>query len=618
MWTAFGYWGKVLEIDLKSQTTKEVPIKNEVYKKFLGGSGVAAYLLYNNYDYTKPALSEENPLIFMTGLLNGTLAPSSARSSVVGKSPLTEIWGEANVGGHWGAEVKKTGYDGFILKGVSDKPVAIYINDNKVQFIDAQDLWGKDVFEASDLMRSKTDEKARIACIGIAGENQIKMASIMMDAPVTRTAGRCGFGALMGYKKVKAVAVKGTKKVELHDKAKLQAFTKEFAQVLKTNAAILHDFGTLGTIQGVESEGDLPIKNWTLGSWEEGAYKTSGQMLAETIQTGHHACHACTIRCGKEAKVPLGPYKGAIGHAPEYETGAAFGSNILNDDLNIIAACNDLCNRYGMDTIEAGSTIAMAIEAYENGLLTKRDTEGIEFKWGMKEELLEVLEKMANNKVGLGRLLAQGVKRASEEIGGIAPEFAIQSKGQAFAMHDPRAYTTMVVDYATCNRGGCHLECLGYFSEGGAYPAKCVDFTKPSEPHGYENKAEYAVRLMNFMTVFNSLGLCKFIMLGQITPEMASQWINAATGWNLTGKDVELAGDRLFNIKRMYNNRLGLSRKDDVLPQRMLLHDRQTGAAAGSLPYYSRIMKDLYDYRKWNAEGIITEEKKQELGLDTL
>lgn len=611
---ANGYWGKILEIDLSSKTVNIKTIEDKLYKEYLGGSGLAGKLLYDNYDYEKPALSSENPMIFMNGLFTGLPVSTAAKSTVVSKSPLTGIWGESIVGGFWGAQIRKTGFDGFIIKGKAEKPISIYIEDDKVEFFDAEELWGKDVYETEELLREKTDKKAEVACIGIAGENQVSYAGIMIGGKKTRALGRCGFGSLMGFKNLKAIAVKGTKKADIYDKEKLIASVKEFNTLLKKNAQVLTDYGTLGTIQGVESGGDLPIKNWTLGSWEEGAAKTSGQMLAQTCQTGHYACYACPIRCGKNAEVRVGKYSGSVGHGPEYETGAAFGALLLNDDLDYICAANDLCNRYGLDTIDTGNTVAMAIECYEKGLITKEDTGGLELKWGMKKEILQLIEKIAH-KEDIGKILAKGLRESSIEIGGIAPEFAVQTKGLSYAMHDPRAFTTMVANYATTNRGACHLGALGYFSEGGAFPGKCVGFDKEFEPHGYENKAEYAIRLQDFMNLFDALGLCKFIMLGHISPGLMAEWTNAVTGWKLSSEEMELAGERLFNLKRMYNVRLGISRKDDVIHPRLSMHDRKTGGAAGSIPYQSRILKDYYDYREWTPEGLPTKEKLEELGI---
>jgi aldehyde:ferredoxin oxidoreductase len=612
---AYGYCGKLLEIDLTSRSFKETLLEEEDLKKYLVGSGLGAKLLYSNYDHNIPALSPENPLMFLVGLLIGLPAPSASKMTVVGKSPLTGIWGESIVGGFLGAEIKKAGYDGIIFTGKSEKPVSVFINDGEVQFLDAGNVWGKDVYESDKILQEQVGVKAQTACIGPAGERLVPLSSIMVGGHETRAAGRCGFGALMGYKNLKALVVHGTKKVPIFDREKLGASVKEFNRVLTTNAKILHDYGTLGTIQGVESEGDLPIKNWQLGSWEDGAWKTSGQYLDETCVKGHYSCAACPVRCGKNAEVRVGPHKGTVGHGPEYETAAAFGSNILNDNLDYICAVNDLCNRYGIDTIETGNAVALAIECFENGLLTLEDTDGIELKWGMAEGLLPLVKKIALKEKGIGELLGKGVRDAAREIGEPAKEFAVETKGLSYAMHDPRAYTTMVATYATGNKGGSHLESLGYFSEGGAYPAKCVGFTKKFEPLGQEGKAEYAALLQDLMNLFDALGLCKFIMLGHITHDHMKDWINAATGWDLTTEDVKKIGERLFNLKRMYNVKLGISRKDDTIPPRLMIHEKKSGAAAGSVPNYPRIMQDYYEYRGWSNEGIPTETKLEQLDL---
>lgn len=610
----YGYCGKLLEIDLSTKKYKEIDLSEEDFKKYLGGSGIGAKILYDNYDHKLPALSPQSPLMFMVGLLIGLPAPSAAKMTVIGKSPLTGIWGESIVGGFLGPEIKKAGYDGIIFIGKSDTPVSVYIKDDQVQFMDASELWGRDVYETDKILKEQTDPKAQTACIGPAGEKLIAISSIMTGGVETRAAGRGGYGALMGSKNLKALVIRGTKQVPIHDRENFIKLTREFNNVLKTNAKILYDYGTLGTIQGVESEGDLPVKNWTLGSWEDGAAKISGQAL-DDIVTSHYACYACSIRCGKMSEVRVGPNKGTISRGPEYETGASFGSNILNDDLDYICAVNDLCNKYGIDTIEGGNVVALAIECFENGLLTLEDTGGLELRWGMTEGLIPLVEKICFREKGIGELLGKGVRDAAEEIGGMAKEFAIETKGLSYAMHDPRAYTTMVSTYAVGNKGASHLESLGYFSEGGAYPASCMGFTKKTEPHGHEDKAEYAALLQDLMNLFDALGMCKFIMLGQITHEHMRDWINYATGWDLTTDDVKTIGERLFNLKRMYNVRLGISRKDDTIPPRLMMHAKETGAAAGVLPHYPRIMNDYYKHRGWDEEGIPTQQKLAQLNL---
>jgi len=617
MQLTYGYLGRVIEVDLDTGTYQKVPMKESDYRKYLGGSGLGGKLLYSDFDHKVDPLSGENPLIFMAGILTGTPVPTSAKCSVVTKSPLTGIWGEATVGGYWGPELKKAGYDGIIIKGKSSRPVVLYINDEDIRLIEAEDLWGKDVYQTEEELKERTHEKAEVACIGPAGENLVKIAGIMVGGRETRAAGRCGVGAVMGSKKLKAVVVRGSNQVPVYDKQKLTVLIKEFMPELKENTRGLYDYGTAGGVQAVEANGDLPIRNWTLGSWEEGAAKTCGQRIAQTVQVGHYACYACPIRCGKDVEVRVGPYKGSVGHGPEYETCAAFGSNILNEDLDYLCAANDLCNRYGLDTISTGNVIAMAIECYENGLISKEDTGGIELGWGDGEAVLELIKKIAF-KEDIGRVLSEGVKKAADHIGGLAHEYAVHTKGLSYAFHDPRAFTSMAANYATGNRGACHLEALSYFAEGGAFPPELIGFTKKIDPHGYEHKGELAARMQDFMNLFNALGLCKFLIRGKTGPEIIKDWVNAATGWDMTVEELMLTGERLHNLKRMYNVRLGISRKDDVLPPRLLVHDRKTGRAGGSLPHIGRILYDYYQFRGWSTEGIPTDKKLKELGLDEL
>lgn len=612
---SYGYTGKILEVNLTKGTITQRQSNEEYFRKYLGGSGYGARLLYDEFDYNADPFSADNPIIFMNGLLTGLPIPTAAKSSFVTKSPLTGIWGEATVGGHFGPEVKRCGYDGIIITGKSERLVYLWITDEKAELCSAEDLMGKDIVDTSKAIKAKTHEKAVTACIGPAGERLNKIAGIMIGDEAIRAAGRCGIGAVMGSKNLKAIAAKGTLTPDIKDREKLKELLKEFIPVLQKGSKGLYDFGTAGGVQGVESNGDLPIKNWTLGDWAEGAAKTCGQYMEDQgIIVSHHACYSCPIRCGKSARVEVGPYAGSVNHAPEYETCAAFGANILNDDIKYLVAANDLCNRYGLDTIDAGNAVAMAIECYENGLITKEDTDGLELTWGNGPAVLELLRKIAYRE-GIGEAFADGVVNAAKKVGGIAEEYAIHVKGLSFAFHDPRAFTSMAANYATANRGACHLEGLTYFAESGAFPPELIGFDKPIAKRSDDNKAELAIKMQDFMETFNALGLCKFLIRGKTSPGSIAQWIQAVTGWDMTAEEMMHIGERLHNLKRMYNVRLGISRKDDKLPPRLASHDRRTGSAGGILPHMGKILSEYYTIRGWSEEGIPTEEKLAQLQL---
>lgn len=612
-----GFHGKILKINLSDRTREEISIAGEKYKKYLSGSGLAGWILTSNYDPELPPLDEKSPLIFMAGMLTGTRVPTACKVSVVGKSPLTGIWAESTVGGFFGSKLKRTGYDGVVLTGKASGPVYLQINEGEVDFQTADNLWGKDVYASEKSIKEESGEDYEVACIGPAGENQALIAGIMIGGRETRAAGRCGMGALMGSKNVKAVAVNGEKKPSLYDKEGLNDHLKQFIPELRDKAEGLTKYGTAGGVMAVEANGDLPIKNWQLGSWEEGAEKTSGQHIDKTVLTGHYSCYACPIRCGKDVEIRVGPFKGEEGHGPEYETCAAFGSMVLNDDIDYLCAANDLCNRYGLDTISTGNAVAMAIECYEKGIISGEDTDGLQLEWGNGEAILNLIEKIASRE-GIGDILSLGVKRAAEELGGNAEEFAVHTKGLSYAFHDPRAFTSMAGNYATANRGACHLEALSYFTESGTYPAENFGFDKEIEPHHHENKGELAAVMQNFMNLFNALGLCKFLIRGEVTTEDLSEWVNLVTGWNFDVDELIETGERLHNLKRMYNVQQGISRKDDNLPPRLLTHDRETGRAGGSLPHLGRILSDYYEYRGWSKEGIPESDKLDDLGLEYL
>ncbi len=610
------YAGKLLRLDLSSGTQRIEPVDDADARKYLLGSGLAAKIYYEEMDPDLHPLNPSSPLLAFTGLLTGTFSPTGCRSTWCGRSPLTGIWDEANMGGHWGAELRFAGFDGVIVTGRAPEPVYLWIHDGQAEVRPAGHLWGLDHFETFDQLRAETDPKAQLACIGPAGENLVRFANVMQGGQGhARTAGRGGMGALLGSKNLKAIVVRGTGKPTYPDQPAFRAFVREINQHIKTNSVGMSQLGTAGGVPATELTGDLPLKNWTLGNWKDEAARISGQRIAETIFDRHTHCYACPIGCGKSVKIEEGPYAGVRGHGPEYETLAGFGGNCQCDDLSAISWMNDLCNRYGMDTITTSAVIAFAMEAYEKGLLTDEDTGGIDLVWGDAEAMIATIHAIARRE-GLGKLLSKGVRATARELGPGAQAFAIHVKGMELPYHDPRAFVDMAANYATAVRGACHLESLSYwlgygvrFDVYGWYSPEDYD------PHDSAGKGAVAADFQNYMAVYNPLGICKFIAKGKVEPRHIADLVNAAAGWEWTADDLLQTGERLFNLKRLINLRLGITAADDTLPQRLLTEPRPSGGAKGVLPDLDAMLSEHYRVRGWTPEGVPTPERLQSLGL---
>ena len=609
------YAGRYLRLNLTTSEKQIESIDEADVKAYLLGSGYAAKLFYNELDPAIDPLDPRATLYVFNGLLSGTFAPTGCRSSFCGRSPLTGIWNEANLGGHWGAELRFAGFDGIVITGWAEKPVYLYINGDHVEVREAAHVWGKDTFEAHDLLIGETDEKARVAVIGTAGENLVKIAGVVSGGHHhARMAARGGMGAVMGSKNLKAIVVRGipSGKPQYADAKGFHATVKEDNKYLDAKPAIesLHLVGTAGGHPTTDKFGDNAILNWRGGNWTEGTIKTSGKAIAETIFSRHTFCHACPIGCGKAIEIKEGPYAGVRGEGPEYETLCGFGSNLQCNDLNAISAMNDWCNRYGMDTISTSGVIAWAFEAYEKGALTKDDI-GLELQWGDANAIIEMIHRIGRRE-GIGDVLAEGSREAARRVGKGTEKFAIHVKGMELPYHDPRGFVAMAANYATASRGACHLESLSYFRGVGIEWPGWED----GDPQGWVEKkrfdsiigAETAVSFQNYMTTYNPLGLCKFIAKGSFTPAQTAELVNKALGWNWTGQDVLDAGARLFNFKRLINNRLGITAKDDVLPIRLTTEPRPTGSAAGVLPDMELMLKDYYRLREWDVNGVPTKE----------
>lgn len=624
----FVYAGKYLHIDLTTGHVAERALDEADVRAYLLGSGYAAKLFYETMDAHRPWDDPASPLLIFNGLLSGTFAPTGCRSSWCARSPLTNIWGESNVGGHWGAELRFTGYDGLAITGRAERPMYLWIDGTgqadsdsgpaKVELRDAGHLWGHNHYAVFDQVRAETDAKAQVACIGVAGERLVRYAGVMQGGiEHARTAGRAGIGAVMGSKNLKAIAVRGRKRPEYHDPQGFRSVVKAQNAVIKDGAYGLSMLGTAGSVPNTEKYGDLPLRNWRDGSWDH-AYAISGQRIAETIFEKHTFCFACPIGCGKTVQIGEGPYAGTRGHGPEYETLGGFGGLLLNSDLESICHINMLCNDYGLDTISTSACIAFATEAVEQGLLSREDVDGLDLTWGNAEAIVACVHKIGRRE-GIGDFLAEGIRRMVERLGPAAQPLALHVKGMEMPYHDPRAFISMAVNYATANRGACHMEAMTYY-EGYGIEIPGVVY-RPGADHWQarlqsEGSGTMAAHYQNFQSVYNPLGLCKFIERGAMGPEQLANLVNQALGWGWTVEDVWRTGERLFNLKRLINVRYGVTAADDELPERLATLPRPSGGAAGVLPDMALMLAEYYTARGWDPlTGAPQPERLETLGL---
>jgi len=611
-----GYVDKIAKIDLNTRLLTIEELNVDELKKFIGGSGLGSKYLFELTDGNTDPLGKENVLIFMTGPFTGTKAFSSDRFQVVTKSPLTGIYGESNCGGTWGSRLKQSGFDGLIITGKSDKPVYIYINNEKIEFLDADDLWGLDTFETDSKIRQKISKRARVACIGPAGEKMVRYAVISTIGEHARVAGRIGAGAVMGSKNLKAIVVDGDQDFELHDPDGFKNFYKNHQKEMVSGevSEFLRDYGTAGGMEECEVVGNIPVKNWTEIRFKD-ADKISGQEMDNKILAGNYACGKCLIGCGRVVEIKDGKYKtnGKIG-GPEYETTCLLGSNILVNDIKAIAKMNELCNRYGFDTITCGSVLGMMMECFENKVININDLDGINLKWGDSESSIALIHKIGKRE-GIGKLLGEGTRKIAEKLGSGSKEFAAHVKGLEIPGHDPRCKVGSALGYATSNRGACHM--AAYTSDhedGGSIPD--LGFAEPFDRFKVEGKAEMVARFQEFMGMFDSVPACKFVAFSGITLDQSTEMLNLITGFGFTKEDYLKAGERIFNLKRLYNVKCGISRKDDTLPSRFFTLIKEEGEFGHKAAPLEKLLDEYYEIRGWNNDGIPTIEKIKELGLE--
>ncbi len=606
-----GFTGKILEIDLSRGQHKVVDLDMDLAKRFIGGKGLGAAYLHRMTEKGTDPLGPDNPLIFATGPLSGTPAPTSGRWCVVTKSPLTGIFLDSQVGGHYSVEMKKAGYDLIIFKGRAPNPIYVEIEDDRVEIRDAGKLWGLGTVDTVRELRKRHDNpRLRIASIGPAGENLVKFAMIAIDSHEQKErggqAGRGGAGAVMGSKNLKAVTVKGSGNLCYHDKETFMKHVKVAnKKVMASDALIVRrEYGTTGLIRPMNAAGILPTNNFRTTIFDH-AEQIDGIHMKEAIVTGSKGCFACPLRCGKQAMVKEGAYKGTEVEGPEYELQALMGSNCGITNIEAVARGAFLVDDLGLDGISAGVAMSFAMDCYQHDVLSKKDLFGMEGNFGNEELYIKLIHAMASRE-GIGDLLAEGVREAAARLGQGTEDYAIHVKGMEMAGYDPRGSFGMALAYASSDRGACHQR---------AWTVNKELLASPPNNHSIKGKSRLVKDTQDERAAAFSLVLCDFV---PIDVEDFISLINAATGFNYSEKEYLACGERIWNLARLFNVREGISRKDDCLPGR-LKTPLPEGPGKGNAitdELMDTMLDEYYDYRGWTRDGIPGEEKIRELGLE--
>jgi len=596
----YGWIGKILRVNLSDGTIGKEALKIDDMHNFIGARGLGTKIFYDEVDPQVDPLSPENKIIFMTGPLTGTLASSGGRYNVVTKGVLNGTIAASNSGGAFGPELKYAGYDGIIFEGKANKPVYLWINNDTVELRSAEDLWGKTVPETTDILKETTNDEAKVACIGPAGEKLVKFACIMND--YNRAAGRSGVGAVMGFKNLKAVAVRGTQGVKVADVSGFMNAINDARSKLKAHpvtGAGLAAYGTNVLVNILNVHGGLPVNNFSEAAVFPQAEKISGEFQAENNLVRNKGCFGCSIGCGRVSK-NKGKYK-AIGEGPEYEATWGFGSDIGVDDFEAICKANFLCNELGMDAISLPTTIACATEMLEKGIIPRDRSE---MTWGDADTMVE-LTRMTAYREGFGDELAEGSYRLAESYG--HPEFSMTAKKQELPAYDPRGQQGIGLNYATSNRGGCHVR--GYMTA-----PEVLGIPIKADPDATEGKPELLKIFQDLTAVVDSAGLCLFITFGIGLPEIAEQY-RTATGVDISDEDLLKAGDRIWTLEKLFNLKAGFTKADDTLPTRLLTEPMKGGPHQGMVVNLDAMVPVYYNIRGWDEDGVPTEDKLAELGL---
>jgi aldehyde:ferredoxin oxidoreductase len=611
--------GKILRANLTTKQITEEPYPEALARQFMGGAAAAVKLLYDEVDPRVDALGPDNKLIASLGFLAGTPAPVTSRVAFVAKSPLSGTVGYANSGGYFPNELRATGVQAIIVEGKAEAPVYLWIGDGRAEIRDAKDYWGLNTIDTQYyLQQSLHDGNVRVACIGPAGERLVKYAAIIHER---RASGRKGLGAVMGAKNLKAIAVRGSQTVSLADPAAFKEAVKVLHAAMKDSPVLYHrfrNFGTAGNVDLTVGQGDMPARNFQEPAGEE--YLAIGAQAGAGYRVRHFTCDQCPVMAAQVRAVSSGPYAGYASEGPEFESLYSLGSDMCITDMGACIAMDRLCDELGLDTVSFGATVAMAMELYERGILTRKDVDGLDLKFGNHEAAVAMLRKIAYRE-GVGDLLAEGSRLAALRIGGDAPKYAMHVKGLEFPGYDPRGLKSMGLNYMTAFTGADHSRGHSEQEVFGIPVPQAVDRL------AIEGKAALTIFNQDVgASVKDSSMLCTFVVRLALLPKnlgskVAADLWRAAQGYDVTPEEVVRVGERLTNVARMWNLRAGFTRADDTLPERLMTEPLRTGASKGHVisPADRDFMLDeYYSLRGWDARGVPTPERLAALGLEAL
>jgi len=600
-----GYFGRLLRVNLDDHSYKSEEIPEKMLLDFIGGRGLGSKILFDEVPAKADPLGSANKIIFATGPLTGINAPTTSRFAIVSKSPLTGTVGGCSSGGHFGIDLKSTGYDVLIVEGSSVKPCYISIVNNEVQIKDASALWGKDTHFTTDTLLNETDPKAGIACIGPAGENKLLVAAIMNEK--NHAAGRGGLGAVMGSKNLKAVVVSGNNKTPISDKETVDHAIKQwrlFVAEAPLTKDVLKEYGTPALVKAINHDGSFPSYNFQEGVFND-AESISGETFKELYFVRRQPCASCPIACARITATPEREGKG-----PEFETIWSFGASCGVNDLEKIIHANYNCNESGIDTISAGNTVACAMEMSEKGYFPEsvmnqiRKDIGRDLKFGDAEAIVLLSELIGKNE-GFGKELGLGSARMAEKYG--HPEVAMQVKGLELPAYDPRGFHGMSLTLSTNNRGGCHLRSYLVSTEAISTPFAINRFEK-------NGKAGLARLYQDLTTTIDSMVACLFTSFA-LNPDLYAKLVGSVMGIEMSGDDLLKTGERIWTLEKLFNLREGKSRQDDTLPDRVLNQPFKSGLSKGYKIEFEELLDEYYQVRGWNKDGIPTTKKLEELEL---